>query len=357
MGISLERHCDGPRHAQAVVAADPRLFAKFGNHAEYGAAVFGFGYDANDDGDFEIDDGTAFDAAGIAFVPGPADGTMSIDPGDYYTEGWARGFWRYLAAVANPFDGGTWEDRHLGVDSRSLSDGDWDSFTFETTTVPIPPFDAQPANPIAALPPPAILPGDFDHDGHVDAVDYTLWRSTFGSLSQFDADGNADGTVDAADYVVWRNRSTANPASSSALRTPPVPEPASLAALEIAMFLIPLLVRQGEALMNSSAPLVGCHRQFVLRRNFRESCRGPVCGGNHIVQCGSHAGRWICNAFHGARFAGADHWRGIISRRRVALQSAVFDERNCFRRRRRPYHASALALRDTASRRTRDRRV
>ena len=169
---------------------------------------------------------------------------MSIDSDDYYTEGWARGFWRYLAGVANPFDGGTWEDRHLGVDSRSLSDGDWDSFTFETSTVPIPPFDAQPANPIAALPPLATLPGDFNHDGHVDAADYTRWRSTFGSLSQLDADGNADGSVDAADYVVWRNGFTASPANSSALRTPPVPEPATLTALEIAMFLIPLVVRK-----------------------------------------------------------------------------------------------------------------
>jgi hypothetical protein len=228
----------------AVVSADPRLFAKFGNHAEYGAAVFGFGYDANNDGAFEIDDGTMFDAAGMAFVPGPGDGTMSIDAGDYYTEGWARGFWRYLAAVANPFDGGTWDDRRLGVDSRPLSDGDWDSFTFETTTVPIPPFDARPANPIAALPPPITLPGDFNHDSQVDAADYSLWRSTFGSLSQLDADGNADGSVDSADYVVWRNLTTANPAGSMALRTPPVPEPATLAALEIAMFLIPLVVRK-----------------------------------------------------------------------------------------------------------------
>ena len=66
-GYRWDGAANGRDMLQAVVAADPRLFAKFGNHAEYGAAVFGFGYDANDDGGFEIDDGTTFNAAGMAF--------------------------------------------------------------------------------------------------------------------------------------------------------------------------------------------------------------------------------------------------------------------------------------------------
>jgi hypothetical protein len=243
-GYRWDGAANGRDMLHAVVAADPRLFAKFGNHAEYGAAVFGYGYDAGNDGAFEIDDGTVFDAAGLAFVPSPADGTMPVDTGDYYTEGWVRGFWRYLAAVGNPFDGGTWEDRGAGIDARSLSDGDWDSFTFETSAVPIPPFDGQPANPVAALPPLGELPGDFNHDGQVTAADYAVWRSAFGASSQLDADGNADGIVDAADYVVWRNQFTANQSSLGALGTLSVPEPATLAVLEIALILIHLAIRK-----------------------------------------------------------------------------------------------------------------
>jgi hypothetical protein len=48
------------------------------------------------------------------------------------------------------------------------------------------------------------LAGDYNHDGVVDAADYTVWRDTLGSSSLNDADGNGDGTVDSGDYLVWR---------------------------------------------------------------------------------------------------------------------------------------------------------
>jgi len=49
-------------------------------------------------------------------------------------------------------------------------------------------------------------PGDADLDNDVDAVDYNIWRESFGRriIPNFGPDFNGDGSVDAADYVVWR---------------------------------------------------------------------------------------------------------------------------------------------------------
>jgi hypothetical protein len=53
-----------------------------------------------------------------------------------------------------------------------------------------------------------LLLGDYNHDGHVDAADYTVWRNTLGQmgLTLFGgADGDGDGTIDTDDYGVWKS--------------------------------------------------------------------------------------------------------------------------------------------------------
>ena len=45
------------------------------------------------------------------------------------------------------------------------------------------------------------LAGDYNHDGIVDPTDYDVWKNSFGSTINLDADGNNNGIVDAADYV------------------------------------------------------------------------------------------------------------------------------------------------------------
>ena len=47
--------------------------------------------------------------------------------------------------------------------------------------------------------------GDYNGGGGVGPLDYQLWRQTFGSTTNLDADGSLNGIVDAADYVIWRN--------------------------------------------------------------------------------------------------------------------------------------------------------
>jgi dockerin type I repeat protein len=184
----------------AVVKADDRLFAKFGGSSGSEATLYGLGYDANNDGQFAIDDDTSFDPMGIAYT-GPADLAMSVDPADYYAEGWFTGFWHYGVASSDPFGQGSWLNSQTGMASRMLADGAWDSWTFSPTFS----FAAFAQNPQAAAPPPALLPGDFNADGRVNIDDYVVWKNVFGSTTQLAADGNHNGIVDAADYTVWRD--------------------------------------------------------------------------------------------------------------------------------------------------------
>jgi hypothetical protein len=195
---------DGVAHGRdmltAVVAADNRLYAKFGGSPGSEVNAYGIGYDANNDGQFAIDDGTSFDSKGIAYT-GPADLSASTNSADYYAEGWFTGFWHYGIASNDPYNGGQWSDSHVGMATRELADGAWDSWTFTPTFS----FTAFATNPTAAIAPSAPLPGDFNADSRVDSADYDVWKTSFGSTTQLAADANGNGIVDAADYTLWRD--------------------------------------------------------------------------------------------------------------------------------------------------------
>jgi hypothetical protein len=77
------------------------------------------------------------------------------------------------------------------------------------------------------------LPGDFNSDGLVDALDFTVWRNALGSnvTPWRGADGNGDGTVDAADYLIWKANFGHDPATTAASPGVPIPEPAGWALL------------------------------------------------------------------------------------------------------------------------------
>ncbi|MEX2091435.1 MAG: endo-1,4-beta-xylanase [Pirellulales bacterium] len=78
-----------------------------------------------------------------------------------------------------------------------------------------------------------VAPGDFNGDGLVDAVDYTIWRDTLGSTTDFRADGNGDRLIDEADYALWKSYfGTDYTAGGQGATT--VPEPASAILLLLA---------------------------------------------------------------------------------------------------------------------------
>ena len=91
-----------------------------------------------------------------------------------------------------------------------------------------------------------LIPGDYNQDMVVNALDYDVWRAAFGTTrsSVHDApyaDGNYDGVVNAADYVVWRDhfgQVQSGAGAGSLAGEFAVPEPASAMLLVVGMFLV-----------------------------------------------------------------------------------------------------------------------
>ena len=73
-----------------------------------------------------------------------------------------------------------------------------------------------------------ILPGDYNHNGVVDAADYTIWRDsldqTGGGLA---ADGNDDGVVNQTDLQFWMDRFGHHPPGAGSASSAAVPEPST----------------------------------------------------------------------------------------------------------------------------------
>jgi hypothetical protein len=89
------------------------------------------------------------------------------------------------------------------------------------------------------------LPGDYDHNGTVNALDYDVWMQNEGSTTNLNADGNRDGIVNAADYSLWRKnvgKSLPGATASSGSGAAVVPEPSAAVLALIGLYLLPWLV-------------------------------------------------------------------------------------------------------------------
>ncbi|MGI9428029.1 MAG: hypothetical protein ACR2NM_05185, partial [Bythopirellula sp.] len=77
----------------------------------------------------------------------------------------------------------------------------------------------------------ALIDGDFNGDGVVDAGDYAFWRDTLGQVVPIGsgADGDNSGTIDIGDYNIWiANFGSMAGASAGSLVAASVPEPQTL---------------------------------------------------------------------------------------------------------------------------------
>lgn len=92
----------------------------------------------------------------------------------------------------------------------------------------------------------ALLAGDYNANGTVDAADYALWRDTLGSTSDLRANGDNTGAstniIDEADYAVWREHfgdSVHALGAGSGAGGAVVPEPAAAAMALQLLCLLP----------------------------------------------------------------------------------------------------------------------
>ncbi|MEO0530265.1 MAG: polysaccharide lyase [Planctomycetota bacterium] len=65
-----------------------------------------------------------------------------------------------------------------------------------------------------------LSPGDYNRDGSVDALDYTIWRDAYESTTLLAADGDGDGVIDNDDYSVWSARYVGTTTAAVAIPEP-----------------------------------------------------------------------------------------------------------------------------------------
>ena len=179
---------------RAVLAADPRLFAKLSAGGQFGVATYGFGYQQQTQQAFALVDGTAFDQDGVAITT-ESDGVTASNADDWYEEGWIFSFWHY-GVSSGPTPNG-WTTSGIGPTSRMLTSGAWDSYAHS------PSFSLGAFADGLTAAEPLTIAGDYNANGVVDAADYSVWRDSVGATGP--ADGNHDGVVDQLDYDIWRD--------------------------------------------------------------------------------------------------------------------------------------------------------
>ena len=122
-GYRWDGSATGEDMLTAVVENDARLYSRTSEPGPYGVALFGLGYDVDNDG----------------FIPGANESVGAGDPDDHWCDGWVSGYWSYWLGGngTNP----DWGYSGTGMSGRTLSSGSWDGWSFAMSS---------PDEPIAA---------------------------------------------------------------------------------------------------------------------------------------------------------------------------------------------------------------
>lgn len=122
----------GETMVRAIAADDVRFYILTYGGSPYGAAIGGFGYDLNGNGNIklvengnehELTDGV-YDCGGYTF-----DSFTSNDTEDHWRSGWNKGYWIYWTADS---ENGSFGFSNVGASGRKLTNGCVDGYTFCT---------------------------------------------------------------------------------------------------------------------------------------------------------------------------------------------------------------------------------
>jgi GH35 family endo-1,4-beta-xylanase len=136
----------------------------------------------------------------------------------------------------NPNDGWTTQlNAVVGADGRINFSGFWGDYELKVGGQTVGTITLNKGTTNYSLP---IYPGDYNGDQVVDAGDYIVWRSTFGSTTDMRADGNGDLVIDDNDLAVWRSQFGGTFASGHSLGAVPEPQSAFLIIVAIVFGLL-----------------------------------------------------------------------------------------------------------------------
>ncbi len=168
------------------------------------------------------------------FPDGPIDPTAQMGPYAQIDPSWG------ITGVAFPQDLAEAPDGNgflAGILGFAGGGGNISRYSFDGTflsTFASPSPDGFTEATAFVVVPTAHLIGDFNNDGVVDAADYVVWRKASPTATLPNDD--TPGVVDASDYADWRaNFGKSALASGAALGDAPVPEPAGVLLLFIAI--------------------------------------------------------------------------------------------------------------------------
>jgi hypothetical protein len=139
---------------RALAGADIGIFATLGQFGGgLGAAIFGLGFDVNQNGKFGVSPALTFTNGVATITTSQVDSNRkATDPGDFYTEDFFNGFWGFWLSP----DGTNWTTSNSGISGEVLHNGDWDGLSFAAGFNALPPDPA--VNPAAtAVPEPLSL--------------------------------------------------------------------------------------------------------------------------------------------------------------------------------------------------------
>jgi len=133
--------------------------------------------------------------------------------------------------TADPNVGASWTRSGHASDTLAT----FHAALFEQTTVDHPGDDIGSPGKVGAAT--AAIPGDYNHDGRVDAGDYVRWRNNLGDPNENDIHNNGDGGgVGISDYAHWKAR-YGTPGNGGIVT--PVPEPGPTLLLAIGLAFMP----------------------------------------------------------------------------------------------------------------------